>query len=122
MRGDFLEAKKWLGEFHEIWGGTYPREEPFITEVRARYMMQAEGWVPSDEDMVRLLQMYRHSRRYPSSDMFVLMLVEAYAARGDGSKGLCLARDYILRYRRERAILTPMLKQKLSAMGVQFEQ
>jgi hypothetical protein len=118
LRGDFAEAKRRLGDFRTIWDGDYPREQHFIAEVRASYLMHAEGWVPTNGDMARLLQMYRVSRGSLNADMFVLMLVEAYTLRGARSKAAELGSIYLKRFRRERGMIVPRLREKLEELGV----
>jgi DNA-binding SARP family transcriptional activator len=118
FRGDFAAARAFLGPIDTIWAGESPREIQYVAEVRARYLMLAEGWVPPAADMARLLRIHRRARKSLSHDPFFLMLVEALEARGERARAAMLAHEYITKHRRERSPLMRQLRELLERLAI----
>lgn len=118
IRGDLSEAKRHLGQFETIWGGEYPREAHLIAELRARYLMRAREWIPTDADMARLMEMHSAGRQFTAFDGFVVMLAEAHLARREHAAVEPLLTEYLTHHRRERSPLHFELQRLLVEMGI----
>lgn len=122
LRGDFAAAERLLGPFDDLWGGDYARDRQFVVQARARFLLRARGWVPTQSDMERLMELHHAEQCNFSHDSFVMLLVEAFNARGEIALAEPLVRNYVTRFRRERSPLLRQLRELLERLTIQVPE
>jgi hypothetical protein len=108
-KGDLAEAERLLGAFETPFSAESPLERYYATEVRARFLLRARRWVPSDDEMKRLLEIYRGGRAIMGEDLFAVALIEAYEARCEFAQIPLIIQEHLTVRRRTMNPLAPDL-------------